>query len=527
MHKLSIKYSVLLAVISGVLTGLVFPLRFGPVIFPNLGFLVWFSLVPLFVAIQFTDKRNTFLLTFISAFIWFSISFSWLYNALTRYGHLSPAVSIVILFLMMVVLGSYHGVVPVWVKWIQSKWKIPALFLLPVAWTAQELCRSHFPAGGFPWNNLAYSQYAYPLFIQTADLFSVYGITFLIILVNYFIAEMIVVFGSGKRAVLNQTWKAVVVVVLFSLMLAYGGFRLSTIDVRSPAIQKVRVAIVQGNIPEEDIQDEGKLEENLETYRKYMGWTKNSNIELTIWPESSYPYIVPRGADGIEPEGLGLNVSSKAPSWLLFGALGADIGEKEVEGFYNSAVLVDNVGKIRGWYHKNHLVPFGEYVPLRRALFFVGKLVSVVGDLIPGTELKPLVAGQLKIGPLICYEDIFPEIARGMTIGGARLLVNITNDAWYGFSSAAYQHMGISVFRAVENRRYLLRAANTGVSAVINPKGAIEMRSQIFEPSFAATTISLFDEITIYDYIGDLLAYLFAGIVGLLTIARLLKVYSQ
>lgn len=510
MKDISRKYSVLLAVVSGLLTAFAFPARFGSLMLPDLGFLAWFSLVPLFVAIYHASLRRTFTLTFITAFIYHGIALYWLYKALTEYGKLSPLVTVLVLALMMTILAVYVSLAPAWTRWFRKRWGGSSIYLLPTAWVTVMIIRNYFPAGGFPWANISHTQAGYPIIIQNADLFGVYGLAFFMIMVNQLLAELVIGWGEAKK--LHLGIKALAAVVIFSVVLAYGWYRMETIQTRSPSDRTIRVALVQGNIPQEEKWNDKMLAENFEVYSRYMNWISSGDITLTIWPESAYPYVVPLKANKLNAEKFGLNPEKKNSSWLLFGALLVDkVGNEEK--MYNSSILVDNAGDIKGFYHKGHLVPFGEYVPFRKLLFFAKKLVAPVGDFVAGKGAFPLTMKDFKIGPLICYEDVFPEISREMVVNGANILINMTNDAWYGWTSAAYQHLSTSVFRAVENRRYVLRATNTGVTAVIDPRGKVELESRLFTRGVMATGVSLFNGVTVYDRIGDLFAYLCALVV--------------
>jgi apolipoprotein N-acyltransferase len=176
--------------------------------------------------------------------------------------------------------------------------------------------------------------------------------------------------------------------------------------------------------------------------------------------------------------------------------------------YLNSAYLLAPTGAIVGRSDKMHLVPFGEYVPLARFFPFVNKMVEGIGDFSPGNVITPLDTGKGKIGVLICAEVIFPELSRAYVLAGSRLLVNITNDAWFGRSSAPYQHLSMTVFRAVENRMPLVRAANTGITAIIDSKGHIRRMTQLFKEDYLTGDIRLGDEETIYTRYGDIFAKL-------------------
>lgn len=511
---MKLKYSILLSVASGLIGAFAFPMMIGGVMLPNMGFLAWLAFVPLFIAIRDEGLRKIFLLTFLAFLVFHSISLYWLYNALVQFGKLAPVVAILVLSLLMIMQASFFAVALTWAKGISNKTDIPLFVLVPLAFVATGFLRAYFPFGGFPWNNIAYTQSGYPLLIQTADFLSVYGVTFLIIIVNWFISDLIHGLQSGQKFGLLSRFIVVALLTIFTF--AYGWYRLETVEVRPVGADYARVAIVQGNIPQDEKWDSELINANIAVYSNYMKTIKESQVDLSIWPESSYPYILPMSVGSLKPEHLGLNPAKKGASWLLFGALSSDNGG---DTLYNSAILTDNKGNIAGRYHKVHLVPFGEYVPFRNLLFFVSKLVAPVGEFKQGTGFRPLVIGNgVTIAPMICYEDVFPDISRTFTKNGADILITLTNDAWYGWTSAAQQHLHISVFRSVENRRYMLRAANTGISAVIGPTGNIDLASDLFQRSFMLSNVPVLKTQTLYNKVGDVFAYLCLGLLLLLSL---------
>ena len=201
-----------------------------------------------------------------------------------------------------------------------------------------------------------------------------------------------------------------------------------------------------------------------------------------------------------------LDVARISGDWLLFGSPSY---QKDCDGdagcvsFLNSAFLLSPQGSIVGRYDKVHLVPYGEYVPLRKMFPFISKLVVGVGDFRSGEGYNPLTMDGHKLGVLICYEGIFPEASRAYKRMGADLLVNITNDAWFGRTSAPYQHLSMTVFRAVENRLYIARSANTGISAIIDPTGRIVAQTELFERTALRNTIRFINNKTFYSVYGD------------------------
>jgi len=209
--------------------------------------------------------------------------------------------------------------------------------------------------------------------------------------------------------------------------------------------------------------------------------------------------------DSLDPALMGLTGFEKDPNtYLLMGGISFDRSKRAL---YNSAFLLDGNAHILGRYDKAHLVPFGEYVPYKKLLFFAKKLTAPVGNFAAGENSEPLFTDGFQIAPLICYEDLFPEIARAFIKKGANFIVTITNDAWYGRSSASLQHLAISVFRAVENRRFLVKAANTGISAVVDPVGRIISKSGLFEEGMIVSNIKLGTGSSLYTRYGDWFAY--------------------
>ncbi|EKD36591.1 MAG: hypothetical protein ACD_75C01451G0001, partial [uncultured bacterium] len=209
--------------------------------------------------------------------------------------------------------------------------------------------------------------------------------------------------------------------------------------------------------------------------------------------------------DLLQAEVIDIGRSSGAA--LLFGSPSYEENGGRID-YMNSAYLLRPDGTVSGRYDKVHLVPYGEYVPLRKFFPFIGKMVSGVGDFRPGKGFHPLAADGVRLGILICYEGIFPEGGRDYKREKANLLVNITNDAWFGKTSAPYQHLSMTVFRAVENRLYLVRTANTGISAIIDPMGTILARTGIFERAVLKGEVKIIDEKTFYAAYGDIFVYL-------------------
>ncbi len=230
-------------------------------------------------------------------------------------------------------------------------------------------------------------------------------------------------------------------------------------------------------------------------------------LDLVVWPESATPFYF-QDFSLLQTEVL--SVPRRTGAFLLFGSPAYQQKEGQYE-YLNSAYLLDSKGQQRGRSDKVHLVPFGEYVPFGKLLPFIDKLVVGIGDFSPGL-VKPLSMNGARVGVLICFEGIFPELARDYVRRGSDLLINITNDAWFGRSSAPYQHLGMTRFRAVENRIWIARAANTGISAIISPSGRVVSQTPLFKAVALTGGIGVGAEGTLYTHLGDIFPILFLAI---------------
>lgn len=484
-----------------ILSGLLIALSFPTVLFgwhlPNLGFLAWFGLVPLFLLIHDATPRKAFLYGFFTAAIFYTISYYWIYVALHDYGNLSPPVSLFVLLLLSFSMALYAGAACLLAKWFASKTDRKILIWLPCFWTLLEWARNYTPFGGFPWSNLAMSQSAYWPLIQIADLTGVYGVIFFMVWVNVWFAELILKI-RGRDIPLFQS-KTVVTLLFIFFVLGYGFFRNGSLKQEVLKAPLLKVGLIQPNIPQNEKWEEALLSKQKEIFQESVQ-SLEDHVDLIVWPESSFFKTLWVQMRRIPPETFFVTTREKHP-FSLIGMSTVDVGP-EKERYYNSAALVDSEGIVLGQYHKVHLVPFGEYVPLKKIFSFL-KPLAVIGDFEAGKALLPLNLGGWKMAPLICYEDIFPELSRKMVRGGANFLVNLTNDAWYGLTSAAYQHLALAQFRAVETRRAMVRDTNTGVTAVIDPLGRIVNRSFLFETSLLVHQIPLLSSQTVYTKLRD------------------------
>jgi apolipoprotein N-acyltransferase len=275
----------------------------------------------------------------------------------------------------------------------------------------------------------------------------------------------------------------------------------------------LKIAMVQGNIPQSIKWDPKFLTSSFKTYQTQTEVAAKNGADLIVWPEAAAAFLFqpvdqypPGLADDASYRRRLLQLAQDTGDPILFGAPAAGVENNQV-GFYNRAYLVSGSGKVVAWYDKIQLVPFGEYVPLKKVFgFFVKRVVTGFGDLFPGRAQTIFHVRGAKLGVLICYESIFPNLARTEVKRGAEILVNITNDAWYGASSAPYQLLAMSAMRSVETKVPTVRVANTGISAVIEPDGNITATTPLFTREAETERVYWRPELTVYAAVGDLFA---------------------
>ena len=299
--------------------------------------------------------------------------------------------------------------------------------------------------------------------------------------------------------------KTVVIFLLITGTLIYGDLtRENTRSVMDRTNDEMTVGLIQGDIDQNHKWDPVYQDNTIASYLSLSQEAYNqSHPRLLIWPETATPFFfqsdtnyASRISDFVKSHDL----------YLLFGSPAYDYTQNGTH-YYNSAFLMDPGGTILGRYDKRHLVPFGEYLPLKNLFFFLKKLTDTIGAFTPGRQGNLLKFGNVSMGTLICYEIIFPQLSANDVRDGANLLVTITDDAWFGNTSAPYQHLSMAVFRAVENERFVVRAANTGISAVIAPTGKILASTKLFVPSFIDYKVALINTHTFYSAHGDVFAF--------------------
>ena len=479
-----------LAAMSGVLLAISFPL-------PGLAIVAWGALLPLLVAVGQKPARDAFRLGYCAGFVSFVAILYWLNIVMTTYGKLPLPVSLVLTLVLSSYLALFIGV-PFYLGRRAQEAGIPLSVSLPLLWVAGELLRS-FLLTGFPWASLGYTQYRTLPLIQIADLTGVYGLSFLIVLGNVALLRL-AVWVRARNGVSFPFRETAILLLLLAMTVGYGFFRLN----QPEEGKKVRVALAQGNIPPDVKWDPAFQETTVATYERLSRQVLAGSIDLLVWPESALPFFYQT------EEQYAARVQRLARELQCSLVVGSPAFRRDGDSlrYMNSAFLLGPTGETLGRGDKYHLVPFGEYVPLAKLFPFVHKLVVGIGDFSPGEAITPLAAPFGKLGVLICYEGIFPEISREFARKGAQLLVIVTNDAWYGRSSAPYQHFSMAVFRAVENRVPLVRAANTGITALIDSRGHIQGMTGLFREALLTGEVRLGNGNTLYSRIGDLFAWL-------------------
>ncbi len=463
------------------------------------GVFAWIAFVPLLFALRNKDVSQGLMLGLLTGFFSQIGIMYWITYVIVQYGYLPFSLGLCAMLLLAFYLGLYVALFGAGVSYFSQR-GVSTLISAPVLWTVLEYGKSHLFTG-FPWENLAYSQYLYTPIIQIADLTGLYGITFLIVWINVIFYDLLSVRVQARR----RTLRLVFGMAAMSAVCLYGTARVHQVNSLTAQAPSLNVSMIQGDIDQSVKWDPLYQRSTVGTYVSLSLQASPVPPGLIVWPETAMPFyfqdIDQRHRDVVQ-------VARKTGNWLLFGGPGYRIGAGGLISYSNSAFLLSPAGELAGRYDKVHLVPYGEYVPLRKLFPFISKLAVGVGDFQVGEGFFPVpLMGGRKIGILICYEGIFPESARAYRNRGANLLVNITNDAWFGKTSAPYQHLSMTVFRAVENRLFLVRAANTGISAIVDPAGRIAKHTNLFERTTLSGQVKFLDEKTCYTLYGDIFVY--------------------
>ncbi|MEW6593557.1 MAG: apolipoprotein N-acyltransferase [Thermodesulfobacteriota bacterium] len=468
--------------------------------------LAWFALVPLLVTLRGVSPRTATLLGLTCGLAFYLPLLAWIITVLATYGQVHPAVAATALLLLALYMALYLALFSRWFCMAPAR---HLLWFAPALWVGLDVTRGWLFTG-FPWQDLGYSQYTLLPLIQLADLLGHHGVTFAIVLANTVLGLLLLRRSDPERQPLPDLLPLATAALLLVLCLGYGLLRLGTVNADLARQPRLPVAVIQGNIPQDQKWAPDYQEATVREYVDLSGTALARQPEsLVVWPETALPFYPLENSLFLRLTDL----TRAHRACLLTGAPHREPDpEQGVLRYSNSSFLIGPDGRVIGQYHKQHLVPFGEYIPLRRILPFFAPIVETLGDFTPGDSRAPLICGTARLGVLICFESIFPELARESTALGANLLVNLTNDAWFGRSTAPWQHLSMAVFRAVENRRSLVRAANTGVSGIILPTGAVRESTTLFTAASRTAQVPLLATETIYALAGHFFGLLCFGL---------------
>lgn len=516
---------------ASILSGVLLVLSFPPW---NQGWLCWIALVPLICALFFDVRGGRFAalrqaaLGYVTGLVFFLGTFFWLSTTLSQLFAnrwllaLTPLLAL-FLALYLAFWGWFVGAILIEAgkvpRFPESLTNLGLAAAGACAWLVHEWVRERL-FGGFGWNPLGVAMYRDLPMIQIAEVTGVPGLSFLIVFCNLMAVIIVrrIIGEFGPIFMKRVRWEFSLTMALVVIVFAFGIRRL--LQQESGQAVTLRVVAVQPNTPQSDKFDRDEEDKVLDQIKKLtelatLTTSGHSGPHLVVWPESAIPTGMFSSERNVR---FVIDLLQSSDFALLLGTTDFDPQKSED---YNTAMLLTEHGQRQQSYRKIHLVPFGEYLPLRPVFEpFVGQLVP--GDFTPGREhtLLELHEPKLKIGALVCFEDTLGDLTRHFTTAGAQVLINITNDGWFAQSPAAEQHLANSVLRAVENRRPLIRCGNTGVTGVIAPTGHVDRWLPPFEQGFAAREVQVptAGRITIYAVYGDWLSKVAMGVTGLIVV---------
>ena len=454
---------------------------------------------------------RAFLLGLVAGIVYFVGTVYWTSTVVATYGQLATPVAVFAMLLLSTYLALYPAIAALIINHLMSRGGARALLLAPAAWVATEFLRGYL-FGGFPWVPLGNSQVGVLPVAQLASMLGVYGLSALVAFVNAAIAYALVTTGRTRLVTV-----AVVVVTLGSTA-AWGTWRIADASLTREGTP-IRVGLVQGNI-EQSLK--WRPDQARTIFTTYIAMTRDvvrRGAQYVIWPESSTPFSFESDPVG---ERAMRDLAREVGVPILFGSDQTVIvppppeSRTVAETHYNAAFQLAPDGTTSAVYRKIHLVPFGEFVPMADTLSFFPPLVQTLAGFAPftaGEAMVMLPVGRHIASTAICYEVVYPSLVRQAVTGGSELLTTITNDAWYGHSSAPFQHFAMASMRAIEHGRYMARAANTGISGVVDPYGRVVAQSAIFEQVGLVEEVRFLTGRTVYTAIGDVVAFVAIALV--------------
>ena len=477
--------------------------------FPSyeLFFLAWIASVPLLVVIaRQPSPLKAFMLGWATGTVFFYGTCYWLTYSMIHYGGLPTILAYLLLIPGAVVVGIFPGLFAWLMALVIRRWGYFALLLAPIFWPALEWMR--LGVTGQLWNALGYSQAFHPSLIRAANWGGVYAVSFLIVTTNSTIALLVV---RRSKSTMTATIGMICLVWFSFLLSEYHPLSERAGTMRSD-LPPLSVIAVQPNVPMTLIKTPAELEELRQRHFALstgaLNTTSTGYERLTIWPESPMNFTY---ANDKSLQDLLAAFSKDNHTALLLNSL----EPAPNDGSYNSALLINEQGRLISQYDKIRLMPFGEYVPLPQWLPGASLISGLVGEFTPGTEyrLMPVGSHGHRAGVFICIESAYPRIARTMTNEGADFLINISNDGYLGPTAVMRQHLANAIFRAVENARPVVRVTNSGLSALINPNGVVMDQTAPFETDVRVWTVTpVAETMTTYTTYGDLFVQFCAAI---------------
>ena len=479
MFSKQIYKSILFSVSAGLLAAFAFPKI-------SLLFVAWTAFIPLFFVIFRSSPKASLLYAFIAGMVFnLQVNF-WIVGTVMLFSDNSYFISITSYVFFCAYFAVYWGIwglfVPLAKKYCSN---MPVLIIFSAClWVILEYIRSYI-LGYWPWMVIAYSQYKFPQLIQFIEFTGVYGVSFAIILING-----LLYFGIFEKK-RNYLFYAAAV---FAAILIFGVFRYNAFQNFGDG-KELKAAAVQSNVEQYKKLSAAYTGEMLAGLDEFADEISQMNADLVVWCESEIINLIPADIDSYV---FADKLAKKAGGLNLIGAPYLDGNEK----LYNTIFYFDGKGGYIAMHAKNHLVPFGEYMPFEDT--FVRLLdLEPTKELSRGADTAVFTDGNLFVGPLICSENLFPDIVRRFVLSGAKVLTNHTNDAWYLNTSAPYKHFSANVFRAIESRKAIIVAANTGVSAFVYPNGRIKNETGVYERLLISGTFMQNDYMTFYMLYGD------------------------
>ena len=494
--------------------------------FPSYGlsFLAWVALTPLLFVLVRSNPLTGFFLSFIFSAVFFAAHFNWMF--------VLPGYSILHHVLLDIYFGLLTGILGLGISFISKRRDyLTALFAAPFLWVIYEFVRSNLSFLSLPWGLLAHTQYRHPIVTQIATITGAHGVSFLIVLVNAALAGLFqwyfTIRKSDNRRLVkvpsaqSQFILTAVTVALLSFSLLFG-----YVESKQQIIgEKIRVALIQGNIAQDKKWNDAYAQKIMKIYASLSREAANINPLLIVWPETATPRSMTVDRKVYEQV---ISVAASTGAYLLIGSAQAQKFNVKKPGkskYTNSAFVISPTARNTKpeRYDKIRLLPFGEYLPYRDQIPWSLINIPKIREYLPGKEYKVLSLAGHRFAAPICWENIFPSIARNFVRNGAEFLVNITNEAWFGRTEAPYQFLSMNVFRAVENRRYVLRCANTGISCIIDPYGRIlsrvsdEKGNDLFVRGFISGDLTPLQSKTFYTRFGEWFV-LFCGAIAALVL---------